>query len=290
VLARLRATIEHRDDGYIDAEVYRDELEILDRSLRSAGFGAVADQELRDALRRADVFGFHLASLDVRQHSNVHDRVVAELLARGGRPDYLERDEAGRRTLLGEVLARRSRRNATGRSVPRRPGDARDARGDRPRAPRARPRACERYVVSFTREVSDLLEVVFLARAAGLAPGELRPVPLLEQLEDLDRAGAIATDVLAQDTLRRELNGELEVMIGYSDSGKQVGYVAAAVALRDAQLALAAAADHAGVMLTVFHGRGGALGRGGGPESESIRAQPAAALRGRIASPSKARR
>ena len=64
------------------------------------------------------------------------------------------------------------------------------------------PRACERYVISFTREVSDLLEVVFLARAAGLAPGELRPVPLLEQLEDLERAGAIATDVLADDTLR----------------------------------------------------------------------------------------
>jgi len=283
VLARLRATIEHRDDGYIDAEAYRDELEVLDRSLRSAGFGAVADQELRDALRRADVFGFHVASLDIRQHSNVHDRVVAELLARGGRPGYLERDEAGRRTLLGEVLAHPI--------TPERDWDGVSADGQElletleviGRARRELgPRACERYVISFTREVSDLLEVVFLSRAAGLAPGELRPVPLLEQLEDLDRAGAIATDVLAQDTLRRELNGELEVMIGYSDSGKQVGYVAAAVALRDAQLALAAAADHAGVVLTVFHGRGGALGRGGGPESDSIRAQPAAALRGRI--------
>ncbi len=283
VQARLRATIEHRDDGYIDAEAYRDELEILDRSLRSAGFAAVADQELRDALRRADVFGFHLASLDVRQHSNVHDRVTAELLARGGRPGYLDRDEAGRRALLGEVLARPI--------TPERDWDGVSADGQElletleviGRARRELgPRACERYVVSFTREVSDLLEVVFLARAAGLAPGELRPVPLLEQLEDLDRAGPIATDLLAQDTLRRELKGELEVMIGYSDSGKQVGYVAAAVALRDAQQALAAAADQAGVVLTVFHGRGGALGRGGGPEGDSIRAQPAAALRGRI--------
>jgi phosphoenolpyruvate carboxylase len=283
VQARLRATIEHGDDGYIDAEVYRDELEVLDRSLRSAGFAAVADQELRDALRRADVFGFHLASLDVRQHSNVHDRVVDELLARGGRPGYLDRDETGRRTLLGEVLARpiTPERDWDGVST-----DGQELLETLEVIGRARrelgPRACERYVVSFTREVSDLLEVVLLARAAGLAPGELRPVPLLEQLEDLDRAGAIATDVLAQDTLRRELNGELEVMIGYSDSGKQVGYVAAAVALRDAQLALAAAADHGGVVLTVFHGRGGALGRGGGPESDSIRAQPAAALRGRI--------
>ena len=283
VQARLRATLEHRDDGYIDAEVYHDELELLDRSLRSAGFGAVADQELRDAMRRVDVFGFHLASLDCRQHSSVHDRVVAELLARGGRAGYLDRDEAGRRQILGEVLAQpitpehdREGVSADGQELLETfevIGRARRELG---------PRACERYVISFTREVSDMLEVVFLARAAGLAPGELRPVPLLEQLEDLDRAGTIAADIIAQPTLRREIGGELEVMVGYSDSGKQVGYVAAAVALRDAQLQLAKAADAGNIMLTLFHGRGGALGRGGGPESDAIRAQPAAALRGRI--------
>jgi phosphoenolpyruvate carboxylase len=283
VQARLRATFEHRDDAYVDAEEYRDELEILDRSLRSAGFGAVADQELRDSLRRVDVFGFHLASLDVRQHSSVHDRVVGELLARGGRDGYLERDEAGRRQLLGEVLAQPI--------TPERDWDGISADGQELLATlevigRARrelgPRACERYVISFTREVSDLLEVVFLARAAGLAPGEIRPVPLLEQLEDLERAGTIATDILAQPTLKTELGGELEVMIGYSDSGKQVGYVAASVALRHAQLELAAVADKAGVMLTLFHGRGGALGRGGGPESDAIRAQPADSIHGRL--------
>ncbi|HVK88263.1 MAG TPA: phosphoenolpyruvate carboxylase [Kofleriaceae bacterium] len=283
VQARLLATLDARDEGYLDAEVYHDDLALLDRSLRATGFAAVADQDLRDAMRRADVFGFHLASLDVRQHSGVHDRVVAELLARGGRPGYLERDEAGRRALLGEVLAR-----------PITP--ERDQRGMSPELQesletlevvgRARrmlgPRACERYVISFTREVSDLLEVVFLARAAGLAPGELRPVPLLEQLEDLERAGTIARDCLADDALHRELGGELEVMVGYSDSGKQVGYVASSVALRTAQIELAAAADRAGVMLTVFHGRGGSLGRGGGPESDAIRAQPAVAVRGRL--------
>ena len=119
------------------------------------------------------------------------------------------------------------------------------------------PRACERYVISFTREVSDLLEVVVLARAAGLAPGELRPVPLLEQLEDLERAAAIARDVLADPTLRAELTGDLEVMIGYSDSGKQVGYVASTVALRRAQLELVAAVERSDVALTeiAFFGR-----------------------------------
>ena len=283
VQARLRATLEHRDEGYVDAEVYLGELEILDRSLRGAGLAAVAEQELRDALRRVDVFGFHLASLDVRQHSAVHDRVVAELLARGGRPGYLELGEAERRRVLGEVLARpiTPERAWDGMSA-----DAQGLLETLEVVGRARrelgPRACERYVVSFTREVSDLLEVVFRARAAGLAPGELRPVPLLEQLEDLARAGAIATDILAQDTLRTELGDELEVMLGYSDSGKQVGYVAAGVALRRAQLELAAAAGAAGVTLTVFHGRGGALGRGGGPERDAIRAQPIEAIRGRL--------
>ncbi|MFN0252667.1 MAG: phosphoenolpyruvate carboxylase [Kofleriaceae bacterium] len=281
--ARLRATLERRDEAYIDAEDYQDELELLDHTLRDVGFATVADQELRDALRRVDVFGFHLASLDVRQHSAVHDRVVAELLARGGRPGYLDRDEAGRRAMLGDVLARPI--------TPERDWDGVSPEGQElletlevvGRARREMgPRACERYVISFTREVSDLLEVVFLARAAGLAPGEVHPVPLLEQLEDLQRAGAIAKDVLADTTLRNEIDGDFEVMIGYSDSGKQVGYVASTIALRDAQIALAAEAQRADVALTVFHGRGGALGRGGGPESEAIRAQPAAAVRGRL--------
>lgn len=281
--ARLRGTVENDEQGYPDVDRYRADLTVLDRSLREAGFAAVADQELRDALRRVDVFGFHLASLDLRQHSNVHDRVVGELLARGGKPGYLDRDEAGRRALLDDVLA-----------APIAPVRERDALTTETRellatldvVGRARrelgPRACERYVTSFTREVSDLLEVVFLARAAGLAPGELRPVPLLEQLEDLERAGTIAQAMLDNQVLRTEIGGELEVMVGYSDSGKQVGYVASSMALRRAQLALAQVTAPTEVALTIFHGRGGALGRGGGPASEAIRAQPAVAIGGRI--------
>ena len=169
-------------------------------ALRAAGFAAVADQELRDALRRVDVFGFHLASLDLRQHSGVHDRVVAELLARGGRA-RLPRARRGRppRAARRGARARRSRRCATATALS---PEAQEVLATLEVVGRARrelgPRACERYVVSFTRDVSDLLEVVFLARAAGLAPGELRPVPLLEQLEDLERAGAIATRLLAR--------------------------------------------------------------------------------------------
>ncbi len=283
VQSRLRGTLEHAEHGYPDAARYRLDLAVLDRTLRAAGFAAVAEQDLRDALRRVDVFGFHLASLDLRQHSNVHDRVVGELLARGGRPGYGDLDETGRRALLGEVLA------APITPIGERDGltaDARELLATLDIVGRARrelgPRACERYVTSFTRDVSDLLEVVFLARAAGLAPGELRPVPLLEQLEDLDRAEQIAKGMLTNPILRTEIGGDLEIMVGYSDSGKQVGYVASSMALRRAQLALADLTAKSDVTLTIFHGRGGALGRGGGPASDAIRAQPAAAVRGRL--------
>jgi phosphoenolpyruvate carboxylase len=115
-----------------------------------------------------------------------------------------------------------------------------------------------------------------------MAPGELRPVPLLEQLEDLARAGEIAESMATLPALAGELGSELEVMIGYSDSGKQVGYVTANVALRRAQLALVRVAEAHHMTLTIFHGRGGAIGRGGGPAGEAIRAQPDAALRGRL--------
>ncbi len=283
VQARLRATIDHRDEGYADADDYLAELWLLDRTLRSAGLADVADQDLRDAIRRAEVFGFHVATLDLRQHSEVHERVVDEVLARGGQAGYRERDETARRVQLSRVLEAPVPPLRETRGLSR---EAQEVLATLEVAGRARrelgPHACERHVISFTRDASDLLEVAFLARVAGLAPGELRPVPLLEQLEDLGRAGAIARDILALPTLRTELGDQLEVMVGYSDSGKQIGFLASAVVLRRAQLQLADAVHESGVTLTVFHGRGGALGRGGGPESEAILAQPAAAVRGRL--------
>ncbi|HEX6243827.1 MAG TPA: phosphoenolpyruvate carboxylase, partial [Polyangiales bacterium] len=145
------------------------------------------------------------------------------------------------------------------------------------------PRACERYIVSFTSTLSDLLEVLFLQRAAGLSPGELRPVPLLEQLEDLENAEPLARQMLASPPIRAAIGNDLEVMLGYSDSCKQVGYVASQVALRSAQHGLADVIDeHPELLLTIFHGRGGAIGRGGGPSHRAILAQPERALRGRL--------
>ncbi|HET8540697.1 MAG TPA: phosphoenolpyruvate carboxylase [Anaeromyxobacter sp.] len=283
VAARLAAAEGRGAWGYADAREYVEDLRLLERTLDAVGLSALARGRLRDCRRRAEVFGFHVASLDLRQHSAVHEQVVDELLARGGLPGYASRDEPERVALLSRVLGHDDLavRDPRGLSPA-----ARDLLATLETAGWARrdmgAAACERYVVSFTRSASDLLEVLVLARAAGLAPGELRPVPLLEQLEDLEAAGPLAEAALAAEPFRAAVRGELEVMLGYSDSGKQAGYVSSNVALHRAQLALAKVASDHGVVLTVFHGRGGAVGRGGGPANRAIFAQPPEALGGRF--------
>jgi phosphoenolpyruvate carboxylase len=285
--ARLRATLERGDASYVDAAGYQRDLWLLERSLVASGYGRLALGRLRDCRRRADVFGFHLASLDLRQHSGVHERVVAELCEATGlmrARAYADMDEERRCRVLGDLLSRPESLAPPSRVAFS--SETQDLLAMLDMVGRARreqgPRACERYIVSFTSTLSDLLEVLFLQRAAGLAPGELRPVPLLEQLEDLSNARSLAEQMLASPHVSAAIGRELEVMIGYSDSCKQVGYVTSQVALRRAQHALADVAEHAGLRLTIFHGRGGAIGRGGGPAHDAIRAQPERALRGRL--------
>jgi phosphoenolpyruvate carboxylase len=287
VAARLRATRARTDEAYVDAAGYERDLLLLERSLIACGFEKLARGLLRDCRRRADVFGFHLASLDLRQHSGVHERVVEELLSAlglDGELRYAGRSEEERCALLHELLASAAPLAPPSRS--RFSAETQDLLATLDMVGRARrengARACERYIVSFTNSLSDLLEVLLLERAAGLSPGELRPVPLLEQLEDLERAAQLARQMLASPPIRAAMGQELEVMLGYSDSCKQVGYVTSQVALRSAQHALADVAEEHGVTLTIFHGRGGAIGRGGGPSHRAIRAQPERALRGRL--------
>lgn len=287
VAARLRATLARQSEAYVDASGYQRDLALIERSLVRAGYARLVGGSLRAARRRADVFGFHLASLDLRQHSGVHEQAVAELLRVAGlAPElgYEKLDEAARCTLLHEVL------NSPDPVAPKSrillSEVTQDILATLDMVGRARreqgPRASERYIVSFTNSLSDLLEVLFLQRAASLSPGELRPVPLLEQLEDLENAEILAEQMLASPPIRAAIGRELEVMVGYSDSNKQAGYLASQVALRRAQHALADTAERHGVLLTIFHGRGGAIGRGGGPSHRAIRAQPERALRGRL--------
>ena len=287
--ARLKATKARSDEAYVDVAGYKRDLLLLERALVTSGYSALAVGPIRDARRRADVFGFHLASLDIRQHSGVHERVVSELLKQAGEklgcPDYAALDEAQRVSLLHDLLSRPDSLVPASRSALS--SDAQDLLATLDMVGRARreqgPRSAERYIVSFTSTLSDLLEVLYLQRAGGLSPGELRPVPLLEQLEDLEQAAPLARQMLGSAPVRAAIGAELEVMLGYSDSCKQVGYVASQVALRFAQHALADVADETpGLILTIFHGRGGAIGRGGGPSHRAILAQPERALRGRL--------
>jgi phosphoenolpyruvate carboxylase len=284
MLARLQATRVRGEGSYADPVDYLADLDLIDASLRRVRLARLADGRLRDVRRRAQVFGFHLATMDVRQHSAEHERAVAELLRAGGTTDYAALPEAERVALLAQLLERAdlgAPRDRAGLSPATREvlatldvvGRARRDQGTE---------ACERYVISFTAHPSDFLEVLFLVRAARLAPDEIRPVPLFEQLEDLERADATVRVLLSLRPVTAALRGELEAMIGYSDSAKQLGYVASQVALRRAQERLAQVADEHGMVLTVFHGRGGAVGRGGGPAGRAIRAQPHHALRGRL--------
>jgi phosphoenolpyruvate carboxylase len=284
VRARLEATRARGDAGYPDVAAYLEDLALLARTLSAAGLSILAQGRIRDVVRRAEAFGFHLATMDLRQHSAIHEAAVAEILAAGGAPGYGALDESAKVTLLTGLLDRADIGAPRDRALfsP----ETRDLLAALDVVGRARrdqgAEACERYIVSFTSAPSDLLEVLFLVRAARLAPDELRPVPLLEQLADLEAAEQTARKVLAIRPLRAAIGGELEVMIGYSDSGKEVGYVASQVALHRAQEALAKVTDSESITLTVFHGRGGAVGRGGGPANRAIRAQPSAALRGRL--------
>jgi phosphoenolpyruvate carboxylase len=231
-----------------------DDLRAAQASLAAAGACRVAYGELQALIWRAETFGFHLAELEIRQHSRVHERAVAELRAGGARSTGTEEVLATLRA-MGELQRRYG------------------------------VEACHRYVVSFTREAGDVAHVHELAGHAGDRTPVLDVVPLLETGEDLRRATGILDGMLELAPVRRRLEetgGRLEVMLGYSDSAKEGGPVFATLALFDAQAALAAWAAAHGVHLTLFHGRGGALGRGGGPANRAVLAQAPGSVAGRF--------
>jgi phosphoenolpyruvate carboxylase len=269
-------------EPYARAGDFAADLDIIAASLAAHGATDLAVERL-DPLRRAvTVFGFHLASIDLRQNADVHERVVAELLARAGlASDYLALDEAARVALLAREI-----------------GDPRPlvspfaAYSDLARSELAIVSAAaamhERYgresvphyVISKCQSVSDLLEVAVLLKHAGLVRdgrSAIDIVPLFETIEDLERAGPIMREAFALPAWRAIVAGRgdrQEVMLGYSDSNKDGGYLAANWALHRAQRELVEVFDAAGITLTLFHGRGGTVGRGGGPAYEAILAQP----------------
>jgi phosphoenolpyruvate carboxylase len=230
------------------------DLRAAQRSLAGAGAARLAYGELQHVVWLVETFGFHLAELEVRQHSRVHERALAEVRAGGPRSDETEEVLVTLR-----AMAELQRRYGV--------------------------EACRRYVVSFTRDAADVSAVHDLAACCGGERPVLDVVPLFETGDDLRRATAILDGVIELPSVRRRLaetGGRLEVMLGYSDSAKEGGPVFATLALFDAQAELAAWALRRGLHLTLFHGRGGALGRGGGPANRAVLAQAPGSVAGRL--------
>ncbi|MEW6694049.1 MAG: phosphoenolpyruvate carboxylase [Pseudomonadota bacterium] len=317
IYARLAATLRELTGGeatrhavapqdpYPSAEALWEDLRVIDESLHAQGCAALAQPRLRPLMRAVQVFGFHLATLDLRQSSDQHERAVADLLAHARlEPHYSALDEAAKQALLLRVL-----NDARPLHVP---GAAYDAHTRSELAIFAAARELrERYgsasirhaIISHTESVSDLLEVLVLQKEAGLLRGtldhdaraDLIVVPLFETIDDLRHAVGILEGFyhlpgIAALVLRGQPGQyhEQDVMLGYSDSNKDGGIFASNWALYQAETALAALFDRlsqevgAPIRLRLFHGRGGTVGRGGGPSYEAILAQPAGTVRGQI--------
>nr|WP_238351619.1 phosphoenolpyruvate carboxylase [Kribbella shirazensis] len=253
---RLAATrARDADFGYPRAADFLHELKVLQDSLVSAGAPRQAYGELQQLIWQVNSFGFHLAELEIRQHSSVHAKALEEVLGGGELSDQTEEVLATLR-----VIAQIQQRFG--------------------------PEACRRYVVSFTRNAGDLAAVYELADAAlDGRPIELDVVPLFETGEDLQNSVEVLDNAIQLTRVRHRLTANdrrFEVMLGYSDSAKDVGPVSATLALYDAQARITAWAQRNAIRLTLFHGRGGALGRGGGPANRAVLAQAPGSVAGRF--------
>ncbi|WP_116026732.1 phosphoenolpyruvate carboxylase [Thermomonospora umbrina] len=255
VAERILATRERDADlAYGSPDELLADLRLVQGSLAAAGAGRQAYGELQHLVWQTETFGFHLAELEIRQHSGVHEKALAEVRAVGP---------------LGEMTEEVLDTLRVIRWIQERFGV----------------RACTRYVVSFTRSAEDIANVYELAASLGDRAPVLDVVPLFETGEDLERAPDVLEGMLKLPAVRKRLadtGRRVEVMLGYSDSAKQLGPTSATLRLYDTQEALAAWAARNDIRLTLFHGRGGSLGRGGGPAGRAILAQAPGSVSGRF--------
>jgi phosphoenolpyruvate carboxylase len=285
VAERLRAAYDGRAGQYERVEQLVEDLELIASSLAANRGEHAGLFHVRRMLRRVRTFGFHLATLDVRQNADVHREIVGRAL---GEADWLERSPEERRQRLGSALERDES-----------PAADLDAAAKRALWVLEAMQHCSHrygrasigsYVVSMAHDVDDVLSVLLLAQWAGLADGPddaipLDVAPLFESVESLGNAGGIVRRLLADPVYRRHLRARGDrqvVMIGYADSNKDVGIAASRWLLRRAQAGMVEACAAAGVELLVFHGRGGSVSVGGGRVESLVKGLPPGALRGRL--------
>jgi phosphoenolpyruvate carboxylase len=245
------------------------------QSLVESSMALIADGALLDLLRKVRCFGVHLVRHDVRQDSSRHTQVLSELTTYLGLGDYGAWEEGARQAFLLQELA--SRRPL----IPPRwqPGtEAQEVLDTCAVVAAQSPDALGAYVISMARQPSDVLAVHLLLREAG-CERNLPVAPLFETLDDLSRAREVVSTLLENSWYRGHIDGRLMVMIGYSDSAKDAGVLAASWAQYRAQEELLAICDQHGLELTLFHGRGGTIGRGGAPAAEALLSQPPGSLR-----------
>ncbi len=311
VYARLAATLKDLTGGeaarhavapqnaYLKSEDFLADLRIIEASLKAHHGEALIAQRLHPLIRAVEVFGFHLATVDLRQSSDKHEEVVAELLAVARiEPNYAKLDEPAKRTLLVGLLndARPLRVVGTVYSAHAR-GELAIFEAARTARARFGKEAIRHYIISHTETVSDLLEVLLLQKEVGLMHGtldnhatnDLIVVPLFETIEDLRNAAPIMREFYALPgiaQLVKRSGAEQDIMLGYSDSNKDGGIFTSNWELYRAEIALVelfdVLANSHNIQLRMFHGRGGTVGRGGGPSYQAILAQPPGTVRGQI--------
>ncbi|MFM0286120.1 phosphoenolpyruvate carboxylase [Paraburkholderia megapolitana] len=293
-----RGTQPVRAQPYEDASEFARDLQVLVDSLAEHHGASLATPRLSPLARAAEVFGFHLASIDLRQSSDVHEAVVAELLKRAGvEADYAALPEADKlRVLLAELAQPRPLRSAYIEYSELAKSELGVLEAARVTREKFGPRAVRNYIISHTETVSDLVEVMLLQKETGLLQGRLGDaheparaglmvIPLFETIPDLRNAPHIMRDLIALpgvDALIEHQGGEQEVMLGYSDSNKDGGFLTSNWELYRAELALVSLFNQRGVTLRLFHGRGGTVGRGGGPTYQAILSQPPGTVDGQI--------
>lgn len=309
--ARLAATLKFLTGGdaarhavepqnpYADAGSFSADLKVIQASLKSHHAQALAAQRLDPLIRAVEVFGFHLATVDLRQSSDQHEKVVGELLEKARiEKDYAALDENSKRAVLMRLL-----NDARPLRIP---GAAYSAHSQSElaifeAAHEARAKygaeAIRHYIISHTETVSDLLEVLLLQKEVGLMRGtlddkarvDLIVVPLFETIEDLRNSASIMREFYALPgiaNLVQRSGAEQDIMLGYSDSNKDGGIFTSNWELYRAEVALVEDFDRLAnshnIQLRMFHGRGGTVGRGGGPSYQAILAQPPGTVRGQI--------
>ena len=311
VYARLSATLKSLtgsdaarqavapQNAYVKSEEFLADLHTIAASLHAHHGEALVTQRLQPLMRAVDVFGFHLATVDLRQSSDKHEDVVAELLATARiEPNYAALDETTKRELLTSLLNDARSLRVVGAEYSALT-QAELAIFEAARTARSRfgKEAIRHYIISHTETVSDLLEVLLLQKEVGLMQGILKDkatndlivVPLFETIEDLRNAAPIMRefyDLTGIAQLVKRSGAEQDIMLGYSDSNKDGGIFTSNWELYRSEIALVALFDELAIshniQLRMFHGRGGTVGRGGGPSYHAILAQPPGTVRGQI--------